>query len=88
MSVLGSHFTALKLYEGMGGLRISCHLQDMIFWDEMPHSLGTYVSEELASFIFCLKGEGSGFLQNVKNDIKWFDFWDFDDTFATEIKVM
>ena len=48
-----SHFTAMQLFEGMGGLRISCQSQDMIFWDEMPHILGTYVLEEPASFIFC-----------------------------------
>jgi hypothetical protein len=68
----------------MGGLRISCQSQDMIFWDEMPHSLGTYILGEPASFIFCWEGGGSGFLQNVNNNIKWFDCWDFDDTFATE----
>jgi hypothetical protein len=60
----------------------------MIFWDEMPHSLGTDVVEAPASFMFCCEGGGSGFLQNVNNYIKWFDCLVFNDMFAPEINVM
>jgi len=70
----------------MGDFRISCQSQDMIFWDEMPHSLGAYVWEEPVSFIFCWEGGGSEFLQNVNNYIKWFNCWDFGDTLQQKSK--